>query len=59
MIKIFENNDWSLLEKQVNEYLETCGSKVSDIQFRTNMTEGEILFHVCIVHDLDFLNMYK
>lgn len=59
MIKIFESLDFNSLENKVNNYIDKCDSKISDIQFRTVMNEEQIIFHVCIVHDLDFANSYK
>ena len=59
MIKIFENEDYIKLEKAVNGYIDTCGSKIESIQFTTSCNEFGIVFHCCIVHDLSFVNQYK
>lgn len=59
MIKIFEEMDSSKLEKAVNEYIDTCGSKIESIQFTTSCNEFGIVFNCYIVHDLSFVNQYK
>jgi len=59
MIKILEEVDSSRLEKAVNEYIDTCGSKIESIQFTCALNEDGIILHCCIVHDLSFVNQYK
>lgn len=56
MIKIFENTDYILLEKELNEWIVTCENRIHDIQFRTVMNEAGIIFHCCVIVELNLHN---
>lgn len=53
MIKIFESNDYSELEKDVNEWVKTCGSKIHEYQFRMALNEHGPLYSCCVVLELN------
>ena len=56
MIKIFEGTDWEILEREVNLWIKSCGSKIHDIQFRTAMNEDGLMFHCCVITELNLHN---
>lgn len=56
MIKIFEATVYSTLEKEVNDWIDNCGSKVYDIQFRTVLNENELIYHCCVILELNLHN---
>jgi len=60
MIRLFKEYKMERLEYIVNDYIDTCGSKIESIQYQTTIdADGDIVYSVCIVHDLSFVNSYK